>query len=69
MGSCKKGWKPFSPKINLIQDSEEKEENGYPVPDSNKTKINYTKEPNEVHKKTMKEEILQEITDKVNQNI
>jgi hypothetical protein len=29
----------------LIQDSEGKEENGYPVSDSNKTKINDTKNP------------------------
>jgi hypothetical protein len=34
-------------KNNLIQDAEENEENGYPVPDSNKTKINDTKEPND----------------------
>jgi hypothetical protein len=27
------------PKNNLIQDSEGNEENGYPVPDSNKTKM------------------------------
>jgi hypothetical protein len=33
------------PKNNLIQDSEE---NVYPVPDYNKTKINDTKEPNNV---------------------
>jgi hypothetical protein len=62
-------------KNNLIQDAEENEENGYPVPDSNKTKINDTKEPNyvDIHK----EEILQVITenfmdmtlDMVNQNL
>jgi hypothetical protein len=34
----------------LIQDSEGNEENGYLVPDSNKTKINYAKEPKEDHK-------------------
>jgi hypothetical protein len=34
-----------SPKNNLIQESKGNEENGYPVPDSNKTKINDTKEP------------------------
>jgi hypothetical protein len=33
-----KGWKPVSSQNNLIQDSEGNEENGYPVPDSNKTK-------------------------------
>jgi hypothetical protein len=39
----KKGWKTFSPQNNLIQDSEGNEENGYPVPNSNKTKINDAK--------------------------
>jgi hypothetical protein len=73
----KKGWKPFSPKNKLVQDSEENEENGYPDQDSNKTKINYTKEPNEAQKNTLKEEILQVINenviemllDMVNQNV
>jgi hypothetical protein len=45
--------------------------------DSNKTKINYTKEPNEAHNKTLKEEILQVVNenfieillDIVNQNV
>jgi uncharacterized membrane protein YcgQ (UPF0703/DUF1980 family) len=45
--------------------------------DSNKTKINYVKEPNEAHKNTNKEEILQinnenfieMIKDMVNQNV
>jgi hypothetical protein len=41
---------------NLIQDLEGNEENGYPVPDSNKTKINDTKEPSNAHKNTLKEE-------------
>jgi hypothetical protein len=31
------------PQKNLIQDSEGNEENGYPVPDSNKEKINNIK--------------------------
>jgi hypothetical protein len=65
------------PKDNLIQSSEGIEENGYPVPDSNKTKINDTKEPNNAHKNIFKEEILQVVTenftemllDMVNQNI
>jgi hypothetical protein len=65
------------PQNNLIQDSEGNEENGYSVPDSNKTKINDAKEPNEAHKNNLKEEILQVITknftevllDMVNQNI
>jgi hypothetical protein len=64
-------------KNNLAQDSEGNEENGYPVPDSNKTKMNNDKEPKEAQKNTLKEEILQVITenfmeillDMVNQNI
>jgi hypothetical protein len=55
----KKGWKPFYPQNKVVQDSERNEENGCPDPDSNKTKINYNKEPNEDHKNTLKEEILQ----------
>jgi hypothetical protein len=73
----KKRWKPFIPQNKLIQDSGGNEKKGYPIPDSNKTKVNYEKEPNEAHKNTMKEEILQIINenfmemllDKVNQNI
>jgi hypothetical protein len=53
------------------------EENGYPVPDLNKTMINVTKEPSDAHIKTLKEEILEDITEKfmekslhiVNQNV
>jgi hypothetical protein len=51
------------PQNNLIQDSEGNEENGYPVQGSNKTKINDSKEPNVAHKNTLKEEILQVITE------
>jgi hypothetical protein len=62
---------------NLIQDSEGNEENGYPGLDSNKTKINDTKDPKDVHKNTLKEDLLQVITenfmemilDMVNQNV
>jgi hypothetical protein len=65
------------PKNKLVQDSEGNEEKGYPVPDSKKTKIDYPKEPNKDQKNTLKEKILQEITenfmemllDKVNQSI
>jgi hypothetical protein len=56
-GKTKKGWKPFSPRNKLVQDSEVYEENGYPDPDPNKTKIDYPKEHNEAHKNTLKEEI------------
>jgi hypothetical protein len=61
-------------KKNLIQDSE-----GMKIPSSrlNERKINDAKEPNETHKNTFKEEILQVITenfremllDMVNQNL
>jgi hypothetical protein len=47
-----------TPKKNLTLDSEGNEENRYPVPDSNKTKINDTKEPNDAHEDNLKEEIL-----------
>jgi hypothetical protein len=65
------------PKNKLVQDTHGNEENRYPVPDSNKTKINYAKEPNKAHKNTLKEEILQVINenciemllDMVNQNV
>jgi hypothetical protein len=63
MGRRKRGRNHFSPKNNLMQDSEGNGEKGYPVPSSNKTKINDTKEPNYVHKNTLKEETLQIITE------
>jgi hypothetical protein len=74
-------WKRYgnhSPLQNkLIQDSHGNEESGCPGQESNKTKINYSKEPNKAHKNNLKEEILQVISknfmemllDKVNQNI
>jgi hypothetical protein len=73
----KREWKPFHWKNKVVQDLEQNEENGYPDPDANKTKINYTKEPNESHKKILKDEILQVINknfikmllDMVNQNV
>jgi hypothetical protein len=49
------------PKNKLVHDSEGNEENGYPVPDSNKTKRDTHKESNESHN-TLKEEDLQENT-------
>jgi hypothetical protein len=72
-----KGWKLFPPINKLAQEPEGNEENRYPDPDSNKTKINYAKEPNEAHKNNLKEEILQVITetftemilDIINQNV
>jgi hypothetical protein len=58
MGRQKRDGKNSLHKNTLIQDSEGNEENRYQVPNSTKTKINYTKEPNEAYKNTLKEEIL-----------
>jgi hypothetical protein len=35
--------------------------NGYPIPDPNETMINVTSEPSDAHKKSLKEEIMEEI--------
>jgi hypothetical protein len=43
MGRLKRGGNHSTPKNKLVQDSEGNEGNGYPDPDSKKTKINYTK--------------------------
>jgi hypothetical protein len=59
MGRWKRVGKHSPPKNKVVQDLEWNKENGYTDPDSNKTKINYTKELNEAHKNTLKEEILQ----------
>jgi hypothetical protein len=40
------------------------EENGYLVPDSNKTMINVINEPHDTHKKSLKAEITEKITEK-----
>jgi hypothetical protein len=50
-GKKKKGWKLLISKKNSIKDSVGNEENGYLVPDLNKTMINVTKEPSDGHKK------------------
>jgi hypothetical protein len=51
------------PKNKVVQDLERNKDNRCPDPDFNKTKINYTKEPKEAHKNTLKEEILQVINE------
>jgi hypothetical protein len=64
----------FPPNNKSVQEPEGNEENRYSDPHSNKTKINYAKEP---HKNNLKEEILQVINenfieiilDTVNQNV
>jgi hypothetical protein len=77
MGRRKRERNYSLPKNKVLQDLERNEENRYPDPDSNKTKINYTKESNKAHKNILKEEILQVINenfivmllDMVNQNV
>jgi hypothetical protein len=63
MARWKRGGNHSTPQNKLVQDSEGNEENRYSDPDSNKTKINYAKEPNGTHKNNLKEEILQIITE------
>jgi hypothetical protein len=63
MGRQKKEGNHFPLNNKLEQEPEGNEENRYPDPDSNKMKINYAKEPNEAHKNTLKEEILQVINE------
>jgi hypothetical protein len=53
MGRRKTDGNHSPPKNNLIQDSEGNEENRYQVLDSNKTKINDAKEPNDAHKNNL----------------
>jgi hypothetical protein len=77
MGRRKREGNHSPPKNKVVQDLKRNKENGHPDPDSNKTKINYTKEPNEAHKNSLKEEILQVINENfiemllnmVNQNV
>jgi hypothetical protein len=49
MGRQKRDGNHSPHKNNLIQDSERNEENRNPVPNSNKTKINNAKDPNNTH--------------------
>jgi hypothetical protein len=46
MGRRKRDGNHSPPKNKVVQDLVQNEENRHPDPDSNKTKINYTKEPN-----------------------
>jgi hypothetical protein len=63
MGRRKKDGNHFPPKNKLIQEPEGNEEKRHPVPYSNKTKINYAKEPNEAQKSNLKEKVLQVINE------
>jgi Skp family chaperone for outer membrane proteins len=50
---------------NSTKDIMGNEENEYPVPDPNNTMINITNEFNDDHKKSLKEEIMDEIMEKL----
>jgi hypothetical protein len=63
------GMKTTILKKNSIQDWVKNEEKEYPVPDLNKTMINVTDEPRNIHKKSLKEEIMDEITKKLMEKI
>jgi hypothetical protein len=54
MGRRKREGNHSPPENKVAQDLEWNEENGYPDPDTNKAKTNYTKEHNEAHKTTWK---------------
>jgi hypothetical protein len=77
MGRQKRDGNHSSHKNEFLKDSEGNEDSIYKDPDTKKTKINYTKEPNEAHKNILKEEILKVIIenfiemllDMVNQNV
>jgi hypothetical protein len=56
-------------KNNSIKDSVGYEENGYPLPDLNKTTIKVTKEFSNAHKKPSKKDFREKILDKANQNV
>jgi hypothetical protein len=73
MGRWKRDGNHCSTKNKLVQDSEGNEENGYPIPDPQKPKIGYSKEPKKAHKNTLKKEItvnfMEMLLDKVNENV
>jgi hypothetical protein len=56
-------------KIQYRIHQEMKKKKGYAVPDLNKTMINVIKEPSDTHIKTLKEEILEDITEKFMEKI
>jgi hypothetical protein len=64
MGRRRKDGNHSPQKSSLTQDSVGNEENEYPVPDLNKTMINFTNEPSDTHVKTLQEESLEDSTEK-----
>jgi hypothetical protein len=62
-GKQKKQGNQFPHSKKLLQETEGNEENRYSDPDSNKMKINYSKEPNEAHMNNLKKDILQVLSE------
>jgi hypothetical protein len=56
-------------KNNSVEDVVGNEENGYPVPNPNKTRINVTNVSSDIHKKFLKEEIMKVVIKKLIQKI
>jgi hypothetical protein len=54
MGRQEKQGNQFPHHKKLVEEPEGNEENRYSDPDSNRTKINHAKEPNEAHKNNLK---------------
>jgi hypothetical protein len=63
MGRWKKNGNHVPPNNKLLKEPDGNEEKWYPDSDSNKTRRNYTKEPNKTHKNTLKDEIMQIINE------
>jgi hypothetical protein len=64
MGKRRKDGNHPLQKNNSIEDLVQTEENGYSIPNPNKTLINITTEPTDAHKQSLEEEIMEEITEK-----
>jgi hypothetical protein len=69
MGRRRRNGNHFPQNNKSIQDSVGNEENGYQVRGLNKTMTNVTKEPSNTHIKTLKVEIVKEITEKLMEKI
>jgi hypothetical protein len=65
MGRRRMPGNPIPPQKNnnSIEDLVKNEENEYPVPDPNRTMINITNDLSNAHKKLLKEEIMDKITE------
>jgi hypothetical protein len=65
MGSRRRDRKDTLQKNNSIEDLVGNDENGYSVPDLNRRIINVTNEPRDANLKPLREEIMEETTEKL----